>query len=426
MSAIAVVGANWGDEGKGKIVDYLAATAEFVVRFQGGNNAGHTIINHFGKFALHLLPSGVFYSDVKNVIGPGVALNIRGLLQELENLNKHHVPAPRVLISSRAQVLLPVHTLLDHAEEDLLGLNQFGSTRSGIAPFYADKALKVGIQVADLFVVDRLRERVTRLMESKEILFRHRYGMPGPLPVDEVIESLRLDASGIEPYVCDTTELLQDAVNAGQTIVLEGQLGALRDPDNGIFPYVTSSSTLAGFAAVGASIPPHAISRIVAVTKAYSTCVGAGPFVTELSGVDAETLRTRGGDAGEYGATTGRPRRVGWFDAVATRYGCQIQGATDVALTNVDVLGYMSEIPIATAYRIRGKLTTTFPATPDLLEADPVFETMPGWQTDVSQIDHYHQLPDSTRRYIERIEQLIQTPILLVSNGPRREQIIVR
>ena len=426
MTAIAVVGANWGDEGKGKFVDYLAAHADFVVRFQGGSNAGHTIINPFGKFALHLLPSGVFYSGVKNVIGPGVALNIRGLLQELENLRQHNVPEPQLLISDRAQVLLPVHRLLDQAEEELLGPHQFGSTRSGIAPFYADKAAKVGIQVADLFREDRLRERLTRLMASKEIILKHRYGIQETFSIDDLMESLHHDAMAIAQYVCDTSKILHDAINAGHTIVLEAQLGALRDPDNGIFPFVTSSSTLAGFATVGAAIPPHAMTQIVAVTKAYSTCVGAGPFVTELSGVKAETLRTRGGDAGEYGATTGRPRRVGWFDVVATRYGCQLQGATDVALTNVDVLGYLSEIPIATAYKIRGKLTTAFPATADLMEAEPVLETMPGWQTDISQIQSYQNLPALARRYIERIEQLIETPISFVSNGPRREQMMVR
>lgn len=425
MSVIAIVGANWGDEGKGKITDYLAGDADFVVRFQGGNNAGHTILNHYGKFALHLLPSGVFHSHVTNVLGPGVAVNIPALTGELSALQERGVPQPRLLISNRAQVLLPIHILLDQVEEERLGSNQFGSTRSGIAPFYADKALKIGIQISDLFVKERLRNRVQRCFDLKKVVLRHAYEQKATDP-EELIESLWQSAAIIEPFVGDTTVALNDGLRSGHTLLLEGQLGALRDPDHGIYPYTTSSSTLAGYAAVGAGIPPHAITRIIAVTKAYSSCVGAGPFVTELEGPSAHELRERGGDAGEYGATTGRPRRVGWFDAVATRYGCLVQGATEVALTNVDVLGYLDEIPVATAYKIQGQTVNDFPTTAQLEGAEPVLETMPGWRTDISHIRSYRQLPDAARRYIERIEELIQTPIATISVGPRREQTLFK
>lgn len=425
MGVTAVVGANWGDEGKGKITDYLAQDADYVVRFQGGSNAGHTIINDFGKFALHLLPSGVFYPHVQNVIGPGVAVHVPALARELSDLEARGVPRPRLFLSDRAQVVLPVHVLLDQAEEERLGAAQFGSTRAGIAPFYADKALKIGVQVADLFIKERLLERVERCLVMKNIALVHGYGR-APADPDELTESLSQAAALIEPYVCDTTALLHRGLLADQSVLLEGQLGALRDPDHGIYPYVTSSSPLAGYASVGAGVPPHAITRIIAVTKAYSTCVGAGPFVTELAGEEADALRARGGDAGEYGATTGRPRRVGWFDAVATRYGCTIQGATEVALTNLDVLSAWDEIPIAVGYSIRGEVTADFPVTSRLNEAQPVWETMPGWRTDITSARSYQDLPDAARRYIERIEELIDTPIRLISVGPHREQILVK
>lgn len=425
MGVMAVVGANWGDEGKGKITDYLAHDANFVVRFQGGSNAGHTILNAWGKFALHALPSGVFYPHVHNVIGPGVAVNIKDLMRELATLRERAVPTPQLRVSERAQVVLPVHVQLDRYEEERLGANQFGSTRTGIAPFYADKALKIGVQISELFSKNRLRERVERALALKNVLFVYGYSQPMVDP-DALTETLWHEAAQIADYVADTTTLLQNGWRDGQTIVLEGQLGALRDPDHGIYPFTTSSSPLAGFASVGAGIPPYAITRIIAVTKAYSTCVGAGPFVTELVGSDAEALRERGGDAGEYGATTGRPRRVGWFDAVATRYGCAVQGATEVALTNLDVLGYLEEIPIAVGYRLDGKVTTQFPTTTQLTAAQPIFEMMPGWRTDIRAIRRYHNLPSATRHYVERIEELIGTPVHLISVGPEREQLLVK
>lgn len=425
MSATAIVGANWGDEGKGKMTDVLARDADWVVRYQGGNNAGHTIVNERGAFALHLLPSGVFYPHVANVLGPGVAVNISALMQELENLQAHGVPDPKLWVSDRAQVVLPMHIRFDQLEEERLGTRQFGSTRSGIAPFYADKALKIGLRVADLFEKERMRDAVERSLDLKNVLMVHGYG-EALFDGDAVVETLHAAATAVEPYVADTTTLLQQAIRRGERVVLEGQLGALRDPDHGIHPFTTSSSTLAGFASVGAGIPPTAITRIIAVTKAYSSCVGAGPFVTELAESEAVFLRERGGFAGEYGATTGRPRRVGWFDAPATRYGAALQGATEVALTNLDVLGAWEEIPMCVAYRIGRDIIHDFPTSSALEQAEPVLETMPGWNTDLAGITAYQALPQNAQRYVERLEELIKVPIRFVSIGPRRDQIVAK
>jgi adenylosuccinate synthase len=425
MPVIAVVGANWGDEGKGKITDYLAREADFVVRYQGGNNAGHTIINEFGKFALHLLPSGVFYPKVTNVLGPGVAVNVSAFLSEIEKLVERGVPRPNVLISERAQVLLPHHILFDSLEEERLGKESFGSTKSGIAPFYADKCLKIGLQVNELFDEPLMRARLAKALVQKNVILEKLYGKP-PLSVEEIVGQVAAVRERIAPYLADTTTLLLEAVDAGKTILLEGQLGTLRDPDHGIYPYPTSSSPLAGFGAVGAGVPPWAISRVVAVTKAYSSCVGAGPFVTELHGEEGETLRKRGGDAGEYGATTGRPRRVGWFDCVATLYGCRVQGATETAITNLDVLSYRDSIPVCTAYALGGKTTTAFPVSRMLDAARPVYEELPGWRDDITAVRSFEGLPERARRYVLFIEKRIRTPITWISVGPRREQIIMR
>jgi len=425
MPATAVVGANWGDEGKGKITDCLAGRADYVVRFQGGNNAGHTIVNEYGKFALHRLPSGAFRPGVGNVLGPGVAVNIPALLAERRELQARGVPEPILRVSDRAQVVLPVHRLLDEHEEQRLGDRSFGSTRCGIAPFYADKYLKLGVQVADLFDASRLRMRLAASLTAKNVPLEPLYQEP-TIAVDDLLADLRRQGQDIRPFVCDTTELLHEALTAGKAVLLEGQLGALRDPDHGIYPYPTSSSPLAGFAAVGAGVPPQEITRIVAVTKAYSTCIGTGPFVTELSGRQGEELRRRGGSAGEYGATTGRPRRVGWFDAVATRYGCRIQGATDLALTNLDVLGYLDEIPICIAYEIDGRTTDRFPTSPDLDRARPIFETLPGWRCDVSSARSFRDLPSRARAYVSRIARGIGLPIHLISVGPERNALIDR
>ena len=424
MGVTAIVGGNWGDEGKGKMTDHLAARADFVVRFQGGNNAGHTIINERGKFALHLLPGGVFHDHVTNVLGPGVAVNVRALLGELAALQAAGV-RPRLLVSDRAQVVLDVHRLQDVYEEVRLGEHRFGSTQQGIAPFYADKYIKTGIQVADLCEPRRLKERVERLLAVKNVFFEALYGKPAADP-EALCADLAEQGELLAPYVADVGPVLHDAVAAGREILLEGQLGALRDPDHGIYPFVTSSSPLAGFAAVGAGVPPWAITRIIAVVKAYSTCVGAGPFTTELQGEEAETLRARGGDSGEYGATTGRPRRVGWFDAVATRYGCRVQGATEVALTCLDVLGYLDEVPICTHYRIDGELTAEFPVPARLERAEPVYERLPGWRKDIRGVRTFEELPPEAKAYVARVEEVIGVPVRWISTGPQREAVIER
>lgn len=425
MPVTAIVGANWGDEGKGKITDALAGTSKYVVRFQGGSNAGHTIINEYGKIALHLLPSGVCRPGTVNVIGPGVAFHAGNFFAELDNLASKGIPEPDIRLSERAQLVLPYHILFDELEEERLGSRQFGSTKRGIAPFYADKYLKLGVQVADLYDASRLLERLKTALESKNVLLPHLYGKP-ELSAEALAEQLLRDADRLKPYVCNTTELLQKAWKQGESILVEGQLGALRDPDHGIYPYSTSSSTLAGFATVGAGLPPYAIDRVVAVTKAYSSCVGTGPFVTELHGSEAEELRKRGGDAGEYGVVTKRPRRVGTFDAVATRYGCMVQGATEVALTNLDVLGYLDEISFCTAYTTDAGETTEFPVNSRLETAQPVLEKMPGWRTDISGVRSFGELPAEAQAYVLRIEQLIGVPVKQISVGPHREQMFAR
>ncbi len=421
----AIVGANWGDEGKGKITDMLAKESDIIVRFQGGSNAGHTIINDYGKFALHLLPSGVFYQHTTSVIGNGVALNIPYLLKEIKDLEEKGVPTPKILVSDRAQVLMPYHVDFDTYEEARLAGKSFGSTKSGIAPFYSDKYAKIGIQVNELFDADILRERVKKICTLKNVMLEHLYHQP-LLVEEELMELLAEYREMIAPYVCDVSAYLYDAVREGKNILLEGQLGSLKDPDHGIYPMVTSSSTLASYGAIGAGIPPYEIKNITVVVKAYSSAVGAGAFTSEIFGDEADELRRRGGDGGEFGATTGRPRRMGWFDAVATRYGCRVQGATEVALTVLDVLGYLDEIPICVGYEIDGQITRDFPSAVKLAKAKPVWKRMPGWKCEIKGIRKYEELPGACRDYIEAIEQEIGVPIKMVSNGPKRDDIIMR
>ncbi|MBQ7680569.1 MAG: adenylosuccinate synthase [Butyrivibrio sp.] len=422
----AVVGANWGDEGKGKITDMLADEADVVIRFQGGANAGHTIVNDFGKFALHTLPSGVFHQKITNIIGNGVALNIPVLMKELEDVTSKGVPAPTLLISDRCQIVMPYHVDFDAYEEERLAGKSFGSTKSGIAPFYSDKYAKIGFQVCELFEdEDKLREKVARVLVQKNVLLEHLYHK-APLETEAIMETLRSYRDQVRPYVCDTALFLDKALKENKTILLEGQLGTMKDPDHGIYPMVTSSSTLAAFGAIGAGIPPYEIRQITAVSKAYSSAVGAGAFVSEIFGDEADELRRRGGDGGEYGATTGRPRRMGWYDCVASRYGCRLQGATDVAFTVLDVLGYLDEIPVCTGYEINGEVTKEFPVTHLLEIAKPVYEVLPGWKCEIRGIRTYEELPENCRRYIEFIEQQLGYPITMVSNGPSRADIIHR
>lgn len=422
----AIVGANWGDEGKGKITDMLARESDIIIRFQGGSNAGHTIINDYGRFALHLLPSGVFYSHTTSIIGNGVALNIPFLVKELEGLVEKGVPKPHILVSDRAQILMPYHVLLDTYEEERLGGSSFGSTKSGIAPFYSDKYAKIGFQVSELFEDEnRLREKAERVCAVKNVLFEHLYHKP-LLAADEVFSQLMEYKEMVAPYVCDVSSYLYDAIREGKRILLEGQLGSLKDPDHGIYPMVTSSSTLAAYGAIGAGIPPYEIQQITTVVKAYSSAVGAGAFVSEIFGEEADELRRRGGDKGEFGATTGRPRRVGWFDAVASRYGCRVQGATEAVLTVLDVLGYLDELSICVGYEIDGEIVKDFPVTWKLDKAKPVYRKLPGWKCDIRGIRRYEELPAECRAYIEAIEEEIGVPVTMVSNGPGRDEIIFR
>ena len=421
----AIVGANWGDEGKGKITDTLAKESDIIVRFQGGANAGHTIVNNYGKFALHTLPSGVFYGHTTSIIGNGVALDIPKLVHEIDDVVAKGVPKPKILVSNRAQIVMPYHILFDTYEEARLAGKSFGSTKSGIAPFYSDKYAKIGFQVSELFDEDALKEKIERVIVQKNVLLEHLYHQP-LLKADEIFRTLMEYKEMIEPYVCDTSAYLYQAIKDGKNILLEGQLGSLKDPDHGIYPMVTSSSTLAGYGAIGAGIPPYEIKKIITVCKAYSSAVGAGAFVSEIFGEEADELRRRGGDGGEYGATTGRPRRMGWFDCVASKYGCRVQGTTDVAFTVLDVLGYLDEIPVCTGYEIDGEVTTDFPTTTLLEKAKPVLETLPGWKCDIRGIRKYEDLPENCRKYIEFVEKHIGFPITIISNGPGRDDIIYR
>ena len=421
----AVVGANWGDEGKGKITDMLGEESDIIVRFQGGSNAGHTIVNDYGKFALHILPSGVFYNHTTSIIGNGVALNIPDLFREINDIVNRGVPKPKILVSDRAQIVMPYHVLFDQYEEERLAGKSFGSTKSGIAPFYSDKYAKVGVQVSELFDEEALREKIEGICVQKNVILEHLYHKPA-LNVDELMKTLSEYRDMVAPYVCDVSAYLYEARQQEKRILLEGQLGSLKDPDHGIYPMVTSSSTLAAYGAIGAGIPPYEIGRIVTVVKAYSSAVGAGEFVSEIFGDEADELRRRGGDGGEYGATTGRPRRMGWFDAVASRYGCRIQGATEVALTVLDVLGYLDELPICVGYEIDGKVTKDFPTTRELKKAKPVYEVLPGWKEEIRGITEYDKLPENCRKYIEFIEKELGVPIKMVSNGPGRHEIIYR
>ena len=422
----AIVGANCGDEGKGKITDMLGQDSDIIIRFQGGANAGHTIVNNYGKFALHTLPSGVFYSHTVNIIGNGVALNIPVMVKELQGIVERGVPTPKILVSDRAQIVMSYHILLDKLEEERLAGKSFGSTKSGIAPFYSDKYAKIGFQVSELFMDEaELKEKIGRVITQKNVLIEHLYHAPA-LKVEDIYEELMEYRRMIEPYVCDVSGYLDKALKEGRNILLEGQLGTLKDPDHGIYPMVTSSSTLAAYGAIGAGIPPYEIKQIIAVCKAYSSAVGAGAFVSEIFGDEADELRKRGGDGGEYGATTGRPRRMGWFDCVASKYGCRLQGATDVAFTVLDVLGYLDEIPVCVGYEIDGEVTTEFPTTRLLEKAKPVYKKLPGWKCDIRGIRKYEDLPENCRNYVEFIEEQIGYPITMVSNGPGRDDIIFR
>ena len=424
MKHCAIVGLNWGDEGKGRMVDLLTEECDVVVRYQGGGNAGHTVINELGKFALHLLPSGIFRKGVLNVLGSGVALDLERLWEEMSAITGRGVilSPENLKISDRASLLLPWHRELDRLEEDRLGEKQYGSTKQGIAPFYADKYQKKTILAGELFYPDYLERRLRDLLEWKNLTLSGVYRAE-KYTLEEVLAWVREYGEKLKPYICDTGAVLREAQAGGKSILFEAQLGALRDLDQGIYPYTTSSSVLAAYAPVGAGIPTLKLDEVIGVTKAYSTCVGEGPFVCEWEGREGDILREAGG---EYGATTGRPRRVGPMDLVATRYGAQLQGATAIALTKLDVLSDMEQIPLCTHYGVDGTMTDRFPFPAALAGAKPVLHWIEGWNCDISNIRRWEGLPQAARRYVERIEEGVGAPIRYISVGPERGSIILR
>ena len=424
MSNCAIVGINWGDEGKGRMVDLVTADYDVVVRYQGGGNAGHTVVNEFGKFALHLLPSGIFRKGVVNILGNGVALDCESLWTEMSDVMDQGVAiTPENLkISDRASLLLPWHRDLDSLEEARLADKKYGSTKQGIAPFYSDKYQKKTIMAGELLYPEKLWDHLAGILEWKNLIIHNVYGAE-PYKLEDMLAWCEEFGGKLRPFLCDVPKYLYEAERAGKNIMFEAQLGALRDIDFGIFPYTSSSSSIAGYACVGAGMPGSHVDRTVGIVKAYSTCVGEGPFTAEWFGEEAENLREKGG---EYGASTGRPRRVGPIDLVATRYGCRIQGATEVALTKLDVLSGRKEVPLCVQYELNGALTDDFPFPAILPEAKPVFRTMPGWSCDISGVRRYEDLPKEARDYVETVEKAIGCHISYVSVGAEREAIITR
>ena len=424
MACTAIVGINWGDEGKGRMVDLLTEQFDIVVRYQGGGNAGHTVINEHGKFALHLLPSGIFRKNVINVLGNGVAMDPESLMNEIRDVaDKGVAVTPANLkISDRASLLMPWHRRLDELEEQRLADKKYGSTKQGIAPFYSDKYQKKTVMAGELFYPDVLRARLKDLMEWKNLIIRGVYGAE-PYTWEEIEAWLETSCEAIKPFICDTGAFLREAEENGKKILFEAQLGSLRDLDHGIYPMTTSSNTIAAYAPVGSGLPGVELDRIIGVVKAYSTCVGEGPFTCEMFGEEAEKLREAGS---EYGAKTGRPRRVGPVDLVATRYGVEVQAATEIALTKLDVLSYMDEIPVCVKYELNGEETDRFPFPAALGACRPVIETVKGWKKDISGVRTWEDLPEEAKTYVQMIEKAIRCPIRWVSVGPERESIILR
>lgn len=424
MSNCAIVGVCWGDEGKGRMVDYLSDQYDVVIRYQGGNNAGHTIVNALGEFKLNLVPSGIFRESTLNLLGPGVVVDLAHLSGELDALRERGVviTADNFKISNRATVVLPIHANEDKLEEARLGKASYGSTQRGIAPAYADRAYKKALRMGDLLDESTLRDRLHRLLDWKNAVYAAGYGI-APYDFDEILAWVHTHVEKLRPHICDAMPLLAAATAGGKQILFEAQLGALRDLDYGIYPYTSSSTPLAAYAPVGCGLPSLKVDRVVGVVKAYSTCVGAGPFVGELTDAVGDALREAGR---EYGTATGRPRRVAWMDLVASRYGTRLQGATELALTKLDVLSGFETLPVITGYRLDGEVITDFPYTPALDACEPVYETMPGWQEDLTNIRRYEDLPRATRDYVERIETAMEAPITFVSVGPEREQLILR
>jgi adenylosuccinate synthase len=423
VAVVAIVGGQWGDEGKGKITDLLAEKAKIVARFSGGDNAGHTVVNPHGKFRLHLIPSGIFYAQVTCIIGNGVAINPAILLKEIDDLEKHNVSVSRLAISDRAHLILPYHTILDKLEEERRSKGALGTTLRGIGPVFADKVARVGIRAGDLLDKDVFLSRLKSALELKNIILTKVY-QASPLSVDEIYEQYCHYGERLVPFIRETSSMIREAVAKGEMVLLEGAQGALLDPDFGTYPYVTSSSPLAGASCIGAGLGPRAIDRVLGIFKAYNTRVGAGPMPTELRDKIGDLIREK---AGEYGATTGRPRRCGWFDAVAGRFSVQINGLSDIALTHLDIYDGFPSIKICTAYKLEGKVLTSFPSDSSILErCQPIYEELEGWQQSISAIRSFGKLPVKARNYISRLEDLLSCSINLVSIGADRRQVIER
>lgn len=422
MPAIAVVGGLWGDEGKGKVIDLLAEKADYVVRYGGGNNAGHTVMNQYGKFSLHLVPAGIFQPHATCVIGNGVVVDPNVLLQEMDMLGKAKIDTSRLMVSSRAHVIMPYHILLDGLEEERRGSSAIGTTRMGVGPAYVDKVARMGIRVGDLTDRKALPARLRPILEYKNAILTKVYGKP-PVSPEEIYEKCCLYGERLAPYIRDTEQVLYDALERDELVLLEGAQGTLLDLDYGTYPFVTSSHPVAGGAAVGAGVSPGRISQVIGIYKAYATRVGGGPMPTELSNSLGETIRQR---AWEFGATTGRARRCGWFDAVAGRFSNMVNGFTSAVLTRLDVLDILPTVRICVAYRVGDRTIDTFPGDADTLaRCEPVYEDVPGWLTDTSHARSYDALPERARAYVKRLEKLIRCPIDIISIGPRREETIV-
>ncbi|MEJ6951897.1 adenylosuccinate synthase [Natronospora cellulosivora (SeqCode)] len=419
----AIVGINWGDEGKGKMTDYFATDVDCVIRYQGGDNAGHTVINEKGKFAFHNIPSGISYDNVLCIIGPGSVINPESFSKEIEELKKQGLKTENIIISDRANIIFPFHRLLDELEDQRLKDKKYGSTKSGIAPVYGDKYMKKGIQAGELFHPDYLKEHLADLLDFSNMKLKGIYKEKA-IELEDVLSWLKKYQDNVKPYIKNIQAIISDLINNDKKILMEAQLGALRDITHGIYPYTTSSSVLAGYSCASIPIPPRKIEEIIGISKAYSTCVGAGEFVTEMNDNEedlANYIREKGG---EYGATTGRPRRIGYFDAVASKYGVRLQSADTMVLTCLDVLSGIEELKICTHYQIDNKKTDIFPLYPELIKAKPIYETLPGWQEDIQGITKYNDLPLNAKKYVSRIEELCDIAIKYISTGPKRSSVI--
>ncbi|HOK10136.1 MAG TPA: adenylosuccinate synthase [Candidatus Hydrogenedens sp.] len=422
MSIEIIVGANWGDEGKGRMVDYFAQDADFVIRYQGGNNAGHTVINEYGEFKLHLIPSGVFSKKTINILGPGMVINLQSLVEEIQSFQEKGID-PQIMISERATICFPYHQLEDVWEEERLGKNAYGSTRRGIAPVYGDRTVKKAILMGELLYPEKLKSRLEQIVKWKLQIARGVYGKESPFTFNEIWEWTQKWGGLLLPYIKDTNKILEDAVRAGKKILFEAQLGTLRDLYFGIYPYTTSSCTLSAFAPIGGGLFGFKPDRVIAVVKAFSTCVGEGPFVTLMEPEEADQLRKI---AKEYGAATGRPRTIGHFDAVATRYGVKLQGATEVALTKLDSLTGRKVLKLCTHYQFEDKIFEDFPINPILEQSKPIYIELPGWDEDISKVRRFEDLPKNAQNYVIEIEKRIECPIKYISVGPEREALITR